>query len=94
MIGARIDGWPVLTITRHDVPNAQMRDVCGKGLVFSGPVACSVIDLPALTCNMYFSKDFPPTPGTVEHERAHCAGYEHPGSTQQLDYLNAWRGRG
>ena len=88
MVGhVKVEGWPMMTVVRHDVPNKVMRDVCGAyAPPFSDPLACSIFDLKNQECHMYFSKDFPPIQSTIEHEELHCQGYDHIGSTylQQL----------
>jgi hypothetical protein len=84
----RVVGWPALTIIEHQVPHAQMRERCAPYVPFgSSPEACAEFDLAARTCMLWFSADFPPSAWVIEHERLHCAGYDHIGSTSMARYL-------
>jgi hypothetical protein len=86
-----VAGWPQLEVVEHHVPHAQMRDRCAKYVAFgSSPEACAEFDLANRKCHIWFSSDFPPQPFVVEHERMHCAGYDHAGSTSMAAYLEYW----
>jgi hypothetical protein len=84
----KVEGWPQLRIVEHYVPHAQMRDRCARYVGFGmSPEACAEFDLAAGTCHIWFSADFPPQRFIVQHERLHCAGYDHVGSTGMQRYL-------
>jgi hypothetical protein len=86
-----VAGWPQLEIVEHHVPHATMRDRCAKYVGFgSSPEACAEFDIANRKCHIWFSSDFPPQPFVVEHERLHCKGYDHAGSTNMAAYLEYW----
>jgi hypothetical protein len=87
-----VAGWPALEIVEHHVPHAQMRDRCARYVGFgSNPEACAEFDLAAGKCHIWFSADFPPQRFIVQHERLHCAGYDHIGSTAMQRYLGRYQ---
>lgn len=76
----KVDGWPTLAIVEHHVPHHEMRDRCGKYVpAWASPEACAEFNFAAAECHVWLSADFPPAPGVLEHERLHCAGYDHVG---------------
>jgi hypothetical protein len=82
----RTEGWPQLKVTEHYVTHVVMRDKCSKYVAFGmSPVACAEFDLNAGTCDIWFSAEFPPPPAVAEHERMHCAGYDHIGGNAMKD---------
>lgn len=84
----RVEGWPKLEIVEHHVPHAVMRTRCMPYVGFGmSPVACAEFDLVARRCDVWFSADFPPSRSTIEHERLHCEGHDHPGDTTLRDLL-------
>ena len=84
----RVEGWPKLTVVEHYVPHHEMRDRCGKYLgPFMSPEACAEFDFAHLRCDIWFSADFPPSAFIVNHERQHCAGYDHEGEHELRDVL-------
>lgn len=83
MIGhEKVEGWPALEIVEHHVAHNVMRDRCAK-YVGPGafPEACAEFDFAAALCDIWFSADFPPSQSIIEHERLHCRGYDHIGSS-------------
>jgi hypothetical protein len=84
----RVEGWPQLEIVEHYVPHAEMRDRClryvGWGME---PAACTEFDLARGKCHIWHSADFPPQKFIIDHERLHCAGYDHIGSTAMQGFL-------
>ena len=80
--------WPILTVYEHYVPHHVMRDRCAKYTAFgSSPEACAEFNLVERRCDLWFSADFPPMKAVIEHERLHCEGYDHVGSTNMRDFL-------
>src|ERR1041384_6878369 len=78
----KVEGWPELKVVEHYVPHHVMRDRCAKYTSWgSFPEACAEFNLAELRCDLWFSADFPPPKGFIEHERMHCAGYDHTGET-------------
>jgi hypothetical protein len=86
----QVRGWPKLEVVEHYVPHHVMRDRCVRYTGFGmSPEACAEFNLLENRCDIWYSADFPPQRFIVEHERLHCAGYDHYGSTamqQLLDY--------
>jgi hypothetical protein len=88
----KVAGWPQLRVVEHHVPHKDMRDKCAPAGSWMGPVeACAEFRLASGECHIYYSADFPPQKWIVEHERLHCAGHDHLGSTSMRDYLARWR---
>jgi len=84
----RVDGWPELQIVEHFVPHRDMQDRCARYVGFGMvPEACAEFDLAARKCHIWFSADSPPLGFVRRHERLHCAGYDHVGSTAMQQFL-------
>ena len=84
----KVAGWPQLEIVEHYVPMAQMRDRCAPYVGFGmTPEACAEFDLANRKCHLWFNGDFPVQEFIVKHERLHCAGYDHVGSTNMARFL-------
>ena len=80
---SQVKGWPDLKVSEHYVSNKAMRDRCAKYVsFFMSPEACAEWSFKEGTCDIYYSKDFPPSRDIVEHERAHCMGYRHVGESE------------
>jgi hypothetical protein len=93
MVGhKKVPDWPELAVREHYVPHHVMRDKCAKYVPFGmSPDACMEFNLSAGTCDIWYSADFPPGPGVVEHERLHCRGYDHIGGNVLSRALAAWK---
>lgn len=86
-----VPGWPQLKVVEHHVSHAEMRDRCARFVSpFSFPEGCTLFYLDRREAHIYVSGDLP-SPGVLEHERLHAAGYDHVGSTNMLRVLQAWR---
>jgi hypothetical protein len=84
----RVDGWPALQVVEHYVPHAEMRERCARYAGFGmSPEACAEFDLAAARCHIWYSADFPPPRFVRDHERLHCAGYDHVGSASMQQIL-------
>ena len=90
----KVQGWPELEIVEHRVPVVEMRERCSK-YVGPGTVAeaCAEFDLQNRRCHIWFASDFPPSKAIVEHERLHCAGYDHIGDDNMRTILARFRAR-
>jgi hypothetical protein len=89
----KVADWPALEVYEHYVPEAQMRERCSKYVAFGmSPQACAEFDFARSRCDLWFSSDFPPTRGMVEHERLHCRGYDHIGMGTMAGILARHRG--
>jgi hypothetical protein len=83
-----VDGWPELEIVEHRVPHAEMRERCSRYVGFGmSPEACAEFDFVERKCHVWLSADFPPQRFIVAHERQHCAGYDHAGSSAMARLL-------
>lgn len=77
-----VEGWPPLEIVEHYVPRAEMQARCARYVGFGmAPEACAEFHLAARKCHIWYSDDSPPLGFIRKHERLHCAGYDHVGST-------------
>ena len=90
----RVVGWPELEVVEHYVPERQMQERCqryvGFGMV---PMACAEFDLAARKCHIWYSADSRPMGFIRRHERLHCAGYDHIGSTGMQRFLDQYTAR-
>ena len=83
----RVEGWPELRVVEHRVPAEEMVSRCQKYIgAASLPLACAEFHLAARRCDIWLSESFAPR-AVVEHERLHCAGYDHIGSTAMQGFL-------
>ena len=83
----RVEGWPELQIVEHRVPAEEMTERCRKYTAFGSiPLACAEFNLHARRCDIWLSRSFAPQT-IVEHERLHCAGYDHVGSSSMREFL-------
>jgi len=90
----KVEGWPALAIVEHYVPHAEMRDRCARYTGFGAMAeACAEFNLVARQCHIWYSADFPPQDWIKEHERLHCAGYDHVGSSGMRLFLQAYLAR-
>lgn len=87
--------WPRLKVTEHEVSAVEMLGRCyrylslGMKLLGGFPLACAEFNLEQGWCRIYYTSWA--TEGVKEHERLHCEGFDHPGSTQLTDHARAWR---
>lgn len=89
----RVEGWPELVVTEYRVSAAEMRARCSKYTGFlQVPLACAEYNLATLRCDIWLDEGFAPA-WVLEHERLHCAGFDHPGSTAMRDFLRRWEAR-
>jgi hypothetical protein len=89
-----VAGWPQLEIVEHYVAHAEMRNRCGLYMALgSVPEACAEFAFSAARCDIWLSADFPPASYVVAHERQHCLGFDHVGSTAMKDMLATYRGK-
>lgn len=94
MSSTGIEGWPRLEVREHYLPHAEMRTRCAKYVGFGATAyACMEVRFDLSRCDIYYSADFPPQAWVIEHERKHCAGFDHAGETTLRDALKAWRAK-
>ena len=87
----KVEDWPQLAVHEHYVPHHVMRDRCVKYTSWGmSPEACAEFNLVERRCDIWFSADFPPPKAFIEHERLHCAGYDHTGETNMRAFLQGY----
>ena len=90
----RVEGWPKLEIVEHYVPHREMQDRCVRYVGFGmAPEACAEFDLAARKCHIWYSSGSRPMGFIRRHERLHCAGYDHIGSTGMQRFLDQYTAR-
>lgn len=78
--------WPELEIQVLHLATADFAAACP--LLKAGSLGCAQLDFCARRCSIYLvPMNDPRYTEVLEHERAHCQGYDHPGSSQGR---NAW----
>lgn len=80
--------WPTLKVIEHDVPHAELLRLCGHLTVKR---ACAGVDFTRGVCRIFYSTDFPREESVMEHERAHCRGYDHPYDARMRDAWARWK---
>jgi hypothetical protein len=86
--------WPDLMPIEHHVSHAEMRERCMPFMAwYESPEACAIVQFVERRCDIWLSADFPPGADVIEHERAHCAGRDHPGDSTLRDAWRAYQGR-
>ena len=91
----RPEDFPGLKITVHEYPSiAEVRQACDQAAQKYGQsisafvVACSEWRFDTLSCAVHVPVD---SPELLEHERAHCQGYDHVGESTIADAWKAYR---
>lgn len=85
------DGWPVLTEKIERPGFWAVQSICGGLPPFTVTAGCAQIHLSSGTCTIYSAVTGEDEVYLLEHERAHCQGRDHIGSTALLDHFNTWR---
>ena len=89
----RVEGWPDLQVTEFRVAYEEMRSRCDRYVAFGMiPLACAEFNLNARSCHIWLDRDYAPA-HIVEHERMHCSGHDHFGSTHMADMYKQWSSR-
>lgn len=89
--------WPRLLISVHDVAPDVLSLNCPKavapGLQRRG---CAAIRFCTARCSIFISEKVPAhkRAEVLEHERAHCQGYDHHGSTSNREAWERAKARG
>lgn len=84
--------WPKLAVSTHILTPGAMREACKAVALPLGqhPLACAMVDFCSMTCKTFYTRSsFEPF--IIEHEHAHCAGYDHPGASTMRDYWGRWK---
>lgn len=84
--------FPKLTITERYVLQDQLPDICKKAApLFMVAKACAVFYFKSKRCEIWYSEDNLPSHDVIEEERAHCAGYDHVGSSALHEMWENWK---
>jgi hypothetical protein len=91
----KVAGWPVLRVFEHYVPHVEMQTRCARYVVRYGarPLACAEFNFSEGRCDIWYSRELGAQPDLVQHERLHCAGYDHPGEYEMVRMLENWKRR-
>jgi len=73
--------WPELKVDVYRTTFWDTQRLCGGNLLFPTP-ACAAVDFKGRRCTIITSTD---DERVMEHERAHCRGYDHVGETTLAD---------
>ncbi len=88
----RVEGWPELQIVERRVAHHAFRDVCVPATAwYLDSQACASFDFRGGRCFIWTSAEFPPPAGVIEHERLHCRGFDHQGSSVMAGLLQRHR---
>lgn len=92
-IDRQIDGWPQLTIRKHEMTFFGVQGKCWRHmptaykLLGGVALACAEVNLDAGTCDIYHLRN--PSKVDMEHEESHCNGGDHDGILQK--YFDGWK---
>lgn len=84
--------WPKLQERVVQTGFVELQGICGHGIVTTVLLgyfcsAWTVVNFDDMTCTIYTSTD---DEYVMEHERAHCKGRDHFGSSALRDYAEKW----
>ncbi len=76
--------WPALEVRVHDVSREQLGRSCP---IAAHSYGCASLDFCARSCTIFLlnGMDAIRRGQVMDHERAHCQGYDHPGSSTMRD---------
>lgn len=79
--------WPSLRVIEQKIGPDELARFCPRSYAAYGSRAasCARLDLSRGVCLIYTTSE---RPDLLEHERAHCRGYDHAGETTMRD---AWQ---
>jgi len=86
----KVEGWPQLKVIEQKVSWPEVIAQCSKytNPIFWPPFACAEIYVEARECRITYAFDW-----TLEHERDHCAGMDHPGGTEIARMRDKFNGK-
>jgi hypothetical protein len=87
-----VANWPALQIIEHRVSQEAMVARCSRYVGFGmSPLGCAEFDFNLSRCHVWLTGASPNF--VLQHERLHCAGYDHIGSTNMRDLLTKVKGQ-
>ena len=82
--------WPALRVI-ESVDQKAVHDYCGMGIPLIYSIeGCTVVDFDRRTCTIYLADG---ATWVRTHERAHCAGYDHPSDDTLREHWRVWKAR-
>ena len=86
-------GWPQLRVEVIVDADASrgIEKYCGASSLLLWRVGCAVPDFAQETCFVYV-RDL--SPWVIDHEKMHCAGYDHPGGNSIAKIMDYWTAQG
>ena len=86
-------GWPQLRVEIVEDPYADkgIESFCGASNPIAYRMGCTVPDFKQGICFVYVRSLHE---WLVEHEKMHCAGYDHPDSHAAVKIMNYWKAQG
>ena len=80
--------WPVLRIIERIAAQGELQSLC-RSPWYVYVSACAIPDFDARTCLIVYNGL--PDVSVVQHEWAHCEGWDHVGETTLTDRWSAWK---
>ena len=90
-----VEDWPAMRIVEHKVPDAEMRERCGRAAgAGMRAIACAQFNFRESRCDIWYGSLGLLRPIVVAHERGHCRGHDHVGSDGMARELKSYRETG
>jgi len=82
--------WPNLEVTVQKVGFWELQRVCGGNLI-TQYFGCAWIYFATMVCNVFYAADDESAVYVIEHEKMHCRGHDHIGSSMLADGWEKWK---
>jgi len=82
--------WPALTVNVQKVGFWELQRVCG-GNVLMQYFGCAIIYFAMMLCRIYYAADDESAEYVIGHEKMHCRGHDHIGSSALADGWEKWK---
>ena len=79
--------WPRLEPKVIHYSSAEVQKICGGGILFH-VIACVFFEFNLRECRIYISSN---ESWVIDHELAHCAGYDHAWESTVADFWEGWK---
>jgi hypothetical protein len=85
----KVEGWPELQVVENRVSFDDVQIKCGQYVGWGQwPMACATFYFQTAKCVIWYAFDW-----SLEHERQHCLGFDHPGSNDMRAMWKDWQAR-
>jgi hypothetical protein len=85
----RVDGWPQLREVEHKISFFEVQDRCHAFVGWGQwPLACATFHFRERECHIWYAFDW-----SLDHERGHCRGHDHPGEGHMARMWSIWNER-